>query len=546
MTGTNCDKKYKSEILISHIDPAMDENHELTLEDVTPKLTKWWFQYPHLLKLNIYLGCAVFGMITVGYDGSMMSNLQTLPSWEGYFNHPSGGILGTLSNGTTIGSLCVTPFIVLVGDRIGRRHMLMIGIILTIIGAAIQAGAVNFGMFLASRIIIGLGSGATGIASAPILAECAFPSQRPAMTSMLQASFPTGAFLAALFTWGPYMSDMKYNNWSWRLPSLLQAVFPIIQLILTFLCPESPRWLIAHGKEDQAYEVLTKYHAGGDRDSRLVKFEMAEIKAAIAKELIGKKFSWGVWFSSKAFLHRLFLTFAMATILQMCGSSLLSYYFSIVLEAIGYTEPVQKLKINIGLTVYGGVWGIVFATYAGRMKRRLLIISGLLLMCATFIVWIVLASINERTNFENKSLGRGIVAIIYLFYGFYHAISPIGFTYMTEVVPYTMRSKASLIYSLTSQGWVLYNNYVNNIAMDAISWKYYIVFCVWVFIQACVVYFFFPETQGLGLEEVAQIFGEDITDIKMAGDNAVLNNEVNTVYKDSPRMSLTEKKNSSV
>ena len=92
----------------------------------------------------------------------------------------------------------------------------------------------------------------------------------------------------------------------------------------------------------------------------------------------------------------------------------------------------------------------------------------------------------------------------------------------------------------------LYNNYVNNIAMDSISWKYYIVFCVWVFIQACMVYFFFPETQGLGLEEVAQIFGEDITDIKMAGDNAVLNNEVNTVYKDSPRMSLTEKKNSSV
>lgn len=79
---------------------------------------------------------------------------------------------------------------------------------MTIIGATIQAGAVNFEIFLASRIIIGFGIGATGIAAAPILAEVAFPSQRPAMTSMLQASFPTGAFLTALFTWGPYMSDM--------------------------------------------------------------------------------------------------------------------------------------------------------------------------------------------------------------------------------------------------------------------------------------------------------------------------------------------------
>ncbi|CUM57586.1 unnamed protein product, partial [Debaryomyces fabryi] len=117
MTNIKDDKKGKSEILISHIDPAADDNQDLTLEDVTPKLTKWWFQYPHLLKLNIYLGCAIFGMITVGYDGSMMSNLQTLPSWQGYFNHPTGGILGTLSNGTTIGSLCVTPFIVVIGDR---------------------------------------------------------------------------------------------------------------------------------------------------------------------------------------------------------------------------------------------------------------------------------------------------------------------------------------------------------------------------------------------------------------------------------------------
>lgn len=57
------------------------------------------------------------------------------------------------------------------------------------------------------------------------------------------------------------------------------------------------------------------------------------------------------------------------------------------------------------------------------------------------------------------------------------------------------------------------------------------------------VYFFFPETQGLGLEEVAQIFGEDITDIKMAGDNAVLNNEISHhLNKVSSQVSSTEKK----
>lgn len=59
--------------------------------------------------------------------------------------------------------------------------------------------------------------------------------------------------------------------------------------------------------------------------------------------------------------------------------------------------------------------------------------------------------------------------------------------------------------------------------MDAISWRYYIVFCVWIFVQACVVYFFFPETYGLGLKEVSQIFGDDIIDIKMTAKGVAIN-----------------------
>ncbi|CUM49460.1 uncharacterized protein AC631_05864 [Debaryomyces fabryi] len=62
-------------VLVSDVNLNMDEKIDLTLEEVTPKLTKWWFQYPHLLKMNIYFGCAVFGMITLRYDGIIMSNL---------------------------------------------------------------------------------------------------------------------------------------------------------------------------------------------------------------------------------------------------------------------------------------------------------------------------------------------------------------------------------------------------------------------------------------------------------------------------------------
>lgn len=497
-----------------------DEN--LKLEDVTPKLTKMWFRYPHLLKLNIYLLSAIFACITYGYDGSMMGNLQTLPSWSEYFNNPSGEVLSTISNGVAIGALGAIPFTGFINDNLGRKVIIIVGTSLTIIGSGIQAGAINYGMFFAARIILGFGVCLSTAGAGPLLTETAYPSQRPAMTSFLYASFLVGSFLAALFTWGPYISSMKYNNWSWRLPSLLQALFPTIELILAILGPESPRWLIANGKSEEAFEVLTKYHAGGDKESPLVKFEMAEISAAIDREKLGKQFTWNVWFQTKANMHRLFLSLVVPSMQQLCGSSLTAYYFPIVFNNIGITEPVEKLKINLGLTIYGLVWSLTFASICGKLKRRKLFMTSYLLMCLMFIIWIILSAINEQKDFKNKAIGRAIIAIIYFHFGFYHMSSPIGTTYVMEIVPYALRSKASTLYQMCTNGWILFNNYVNNLGMDAIQWRYYIVFCVWLSIQAMIIYFFFPETFGLGLEEMAQVFGEDISDMQYAADKAIM------------------------
>jgi MFS family permease len=515
--------------LISDVDSKslqqFDNNENLKLEDVTPKLTKMWFRYPHLLKLNIYLLSAIFACITYGYDSSMMGNLQTLPSWSKYFNNPSGDILSTMNNGVSIGALGAIPFAGFINDRFGRKTIIIVGTSLTILGSALQAGAINYGMFLAARIILGFGVCLSSAGAGPLLTETAYPSQRPAMTSFLYASFLVGSFLAALFTWGPYISSMKYSNWSWRLPSLLQALFPAIELILAIVGPESPRWLIANEQYDKAFEVLTKYHAGGDTESPLVKFEMAEISAAIDKEKLGKQFTWNVWFKTKANMHRLFLSLVVPSMQQLCGSSLTAYYFPIVLDNIGITEPVEKLKINLGLTVYGLAWSLTFASMCGKLKRRNLFITSYLCMCLMFIIWIVLSAFNEQMDFKNKAIGRAIIAIIYFHFGFYHMSSPIGTTYVMEIVPYALRSKASTLYQMCTNGWILFNNYVNNLGMDAIQWRYYIVFCVWLAIQATIVYLFFPETFGLGLEEMAQVFGEDISDMQYVADKTIVVNQ---------------------
>ena len=97
------------------------------------------------------------------------------------------------------------------------------------------------------------------------------------MTSLFNASYFVGAIVASAIT---IRTTGIVGNWSWRIPSLLQICPSMLQICTVFLLPESPRWLISQDRDDEAFAVLTKYHAEGDADSVLVKAEMAQIRTA--------------------------------------------------------------------------------------------------------------------------------------------------------------------------------------------------------------------------------------------------------------------------
>lgn len=85
---------------------------------------------------------------------------------------------------------------------------------------------------------------------------------------------------------------MRINNsWCWRGPTLVQSVFSIIQLCAIWWVPESPRWLIAKDRHDDALQILAKYHANGNENDVTVQFEYAEIRETLRLEFLYKKTS---------------------------------------------------------------------------------------------------------------------------------------------------------------------------------------------------------------------------------------------------------------
>jgi hypothetical protein len=139
------------------IDIEANNNSELKVQDVVPKRAKMWWHYPFLVKLNILLLAGTFANIVSGYDGSMMNGLQSLPSWQNYFDKRSGQRLGTMSNGLTIGNLITVPFVWYLIETLGRRPTLIIGASIIILGGILQGVAQNFSMFVAARIVLGVG-----------------------------------------------------------------------------------------------------------------------------------------------------------------------------------------------------------------------------------------------------------------------------------------------------------------------------------------------------------------------------------------------------
>ena len=487
----------------------------LLLKDVVPKDRRTWYKDGTLWKLNLLLFSCLLTQTATGFDASMINGMQSLPQWRAFFGEPTGARLGAMTfgpNGRVLISIAISSQLC---DWFGRRIPIFVGSVLIILGSVIQAAATNYAMFVASRFVIGFGLGIVSTAAPPLLSEVAYPTHRGQIVSFFLVSWPLGALIAAWVTYGTFTME---SSWAWRLPSLLQCVFSIVQAILSIFVPESPRWLIYKGQYQKAFGILVKWHGYGDSNSRLARFEMAEITATLEMEKIQKKSRWTEWVSTRGNMHRLFIALYIPAMLQWSGNALTSYYLAKVLNSIGITDPKTQLIINGCTQIWSFLTACFFASLVDKAGRRRLFLIGMAGMGLSYIIWTICSALNEKTNFEHSGYAGAVIAMIFVFSLWYHACSPIGATYIMEVVPYSLRAKASMLYQLTGNVASAFNAFVNPIAMDAISWKYYIVWCVAIGIHFTLIWFFFPETKGRGLEEVAEIFdGSDV----VAGANAI-------------------------
>ncbi|KAL9945707.1 hypothetical protein D7B24_008768 [Verticillium nonalfalfae] len=106
-----------------------------------------------------------------------------------------------------------------------------------------------------------------------------------------------------------------------------------------------------------------------------------------------------------------------------------------------------------------------------------------------------------------KSAGYGVLAMLFLFYIFFNfAFNALLYSYPVEVLPRPIRAKGFSVLMFSNRGSSFVNGFVNPIGLQALGWKYYIVYVVWLVVELACVYPFFPETSGCSLEAIAEVF----------------------------------------
>lgn len=326
---------------------------------------------------------ATIGGFMFGYDSGVINGTQK--GLESAFD------LGRLGIGINVGAIllgsAVGAFVAgRMADLIGRRGVMMLAAIL-FLGSALLAGAAgSSALFIIARIIGGLGVGAASVISPVYISEVTPAAVRGRLSSVQQVMIIiglTGAFVAN-FALARFAGGSTAALWldlpAWRWMFWLQAIPAAIYLLALLAIPESPRYLVARGREDQAQAVLVRLF-GPDFAARKV----VEIRASLAGNHHRPRLSDLIDRGGHRVRPIVWTGIGLAVFQQLVGINIVFYYGATLWQAVGFSED-HALQVNIlsGLLSIGACLAAILLI--DRIGRKPLLLIGSAGMAVTLAV----------------------------------------------------------------------------------------------------------------------------------------------------------------
>ncbi|KAK1757738.1 general substrate transporter [Echria macrotheca] len=444
-----------------------------------------------------------------GYDGSLMTGILAMD----YFRNKMGIAdvgqdVSIIFSIYTVGSMVGAPFAAVLSDRFGRRKGMFAGGIVIIVGMIIIATSNAIPQFVGGRFVLGFGIAIMTVAAPAYSIEIAPPHWRGRCTGFYNCGWFGGSIPAALVTFG---CNYIQSDYSWRIPLILQAFACVIVMSSVYFLPESPRFLMANGREEEAMAFLVKYHGNNDPNSRLVRLEIDEMREGIKVDGIDKR-----WWDYRPLIlthngrWRMLQVLMISIFGQFSGNGL-GYFNTVIFRQLGVESVPQQLGYNVLNSCLSAIGALTAVTLTDRMPRRKVLITG------TFMCAVALATNAGLSTTMSKmpkdaidlSYGKGALASYFLFNViFSFTYTPLQGVIPTEALETTMRAKGLAASGIIVSAMSFINLYAGPIALERIQQNYVWVFVGWDLVETLCWYLFGVESQGRTLEQLEWVYDQ--------------------------------------
>ncbi len=404
--------------------------------------------------------------------------------------------------GSAAGALAAGP----IADRIGRIRTMTIAAVLFFISALGSGFPVGLLDFIFWRILGGIGVGAASVIAPAYIAEVSPAHLRGRLASLQQLAIVVGIFIALLSDFGIASSAggsaegtgwLGFKGWQWMFWS--EAPAAVIYGLFSFVIPESPRYLVAKGKDALAAAVLEKVMGRGAQQ------KVAEIKATMGTE---HKPRFSDLLGGFGLLPIVWTGMILSMLQQLVGINVIFYYGTTLWRAVGFTES-HALQIAVITGVVNIVTTLIAIRYVDRWGRKPLLLIGSIGMAITLTTMAVIfgtAQISPETGQPVLSGMAGIMALVaanlYVF-SFGCSWGPVVWVLLGEMFPNKIRAAALSL--AASMQWIA--NFLVSTTFPPITESMglsiaYGIYAVFATFSIFFVFVFVKETKGRELEDM--------------------------------------------
>ncbi|CAO2650761.1 Nn.00g020530.m01.CDS01 [Neocucurbitaria sp. VM-36] len=447
-------------------------------------------------------------MVLYGYDASVFNALQNSKHWIAYFNNPSPNIIGAINTSYTVGAVVAGFFMGgPLADWAGRRVGMAAGAILVIIATFMQTFAPrgNIGVFIAGRVVIGIGQGLALTAGPIYIGEMAPPEIRGKIMSFWQMFYSVGSFIAYWVSYGTSKHPKGLGEWDWKMVVIFQILMPLVILSQVFFIPESPRWYVQKGRN---YESARKSLRRVRDSEEEVEEEITTIREAIEFEAEAISSGYSALWKDKSVRKRMYIAMIVNGGQQITGQGTLNSYSSIIYKKV-FKDPDTIALINALNATFGIIFTLNATWTVDRFGRKFLFIVGGIGMG---ICMVIAATVETQTpspgGAKTQPVGIAIVFIMFLFAFFYKpSWGATVWIFTAEIFSMNIRAQAV---GMCSQTQNVVNSIVQQFFPIFLKNEGFYAFYMFAGINillAAFVWFFVPETKKVSLEEMDAVFG---------------------------------------